>query len=206
MITAEKQSLRERIRKLSAEHGVADSAWIREALSSLEIWKHPLTILLYAPLPDEPDPMAIAADPEGHSVLFPRIEGDLLRLYRQLPGSRWIQAPRGFRGLREPDPSSWTEAFPGEVDLALIPGLAFDPSGGRLGRGKGYYDRLLGSEGFRGVKIGIAWSWQLLPAVPREAHDVTMDLVIAGGEIHRPGEASGDAFQSRILDKSGERE
>jgi 5-formyltetrahydrofolate cyclo-ligase len=206
MITAEKQSLRERIRKLGAEHGHADSAWIRNALSSLEIWKRPSTVLLYAPLADEPDPMAIAADPGGHSVLFPRIEGDQLRLYRQLPGSRWIQAPRGFPGLREPDPASWTEAFPGEVDLALIPGLAFDPSGGRLGRGKGYYDRLLGSEDFRGLKIGIGWSWQLLPVVPREAHDVTMDLVIAGGEIHCPGKPSGEPFQRRILDKSGERE
>lgn len=101
-------------------------------------------------------------------------------------------------GIREPDPEQWPAADIQTIDLALIPGLAFDRSGNRLGRGKGFYDRLLGSPGFRALKIGIVTERFLLPEIPVEAHDIRMDLVLTESSLHCP-ETSG-------LDNGGERE
>ncbi|MBX9742979.1 MAG: 5-formyltetrahydrofolate cyclo-ligase [Chthoniobacterales bacterium] len=98
-----------------------------------------------------------------------------LELYEWNPGALWMRGPYG---LREPDPQSWKQVEPQEVDLALIPGLAFDLQGGRLGRGGGFYDRLLSLPSWKGFKVGIAWSWQLVEHVTREPHDVLMDIVI----------------------------
>jgi len=129
---------------------------------------------------------------EKNSFLFPKIEGERLTIYRMSSGSLWTTGPYG---IREPDPGSWRKASPEEVDLAVIPGLAFDAAGGRLGRGKGYYDRLLGDPAFRGIKVGLAWEWQIVGEVPATAHDIRMDLVLAGEKILPMGS---------MLDKPGE--
>ena len=64
-----------------------------------------------------------------------------------------------------------------EIDVAVIPGLAFDRKGGRLGRGKGYYDRLL-SKLPDCRKLGMCFDFQMVDAVPAEAHDIKMDDII----------------------------
>jgi 5-formyltetrahydrofolate cyclo-ligase len=63
-----------------------------------------------------------------------------------------------------------------QFEVLLVPGVAFDVHGHRLGRGKGYFDRLL--EGARGVKIGLAYEFEVLAEVPVAAHDVPMDLIV----------------------------
>ena len=63
----------------------------------------------------------------------------------------------------------------------LVPGLAFDRHGGRLGFGKGYYDRLLLAAG-DAVKIGLGYSFQILKTLPADAHDVKMDLIMTEKE------------------------
>jgi 5-formyltetrahydrofolate cyclo-ligase len=68
-----------------------------------------------------------------------------------------------------------------EIDLAVIPGVAFDRHGARLGRGKGYYDRLL-SLMLNAYKIGICFPFQLLEHIPSEPHDVLMNEVVSGTE------------------------
>jgi len=79
-------------------------------------------------------------------------------------------------GLWEPDPARCRRADPAEARVVLVPGLAFDRAGGRVGYGAGYYDRFLA--GLRATTVGLAYSLQLRDAVPREPHDVTLDLVI----------------------------
>ena len=64
-----------------------------------------------------------------------------------------------------------------KIDLALVPGMAFDAAGHRLGRGKGYYDRFLGEHPHI-YKIGVCFPFQRVAEVPSEAHDVVMDEVI----------------------------
>ncbi len=65
---------------------------------------------------------------------------------------------------------------PGFIDLAIIPGVAFDKSGNRLGRGRAYYDKLLTD--LQAYKIGVCFSFQLFDAIPQEPTDIKMDLVI----------------------------
>ena len=83
----------------------------------------------------------------------------------------------GTFGILEPVPATRTGAVSGP-DLILVPGLAFDLRGGRLGKGKGFYDRYLA--GFRGFKAGLAYDVQITEKnLPLDAHDQTMDAVVS---------------------------
>ena len=64
------------------------------------------------------------------------------------------------------------------IDLAIIPGMAFGSKGHRLGRGKGYYDRLLSQLTPKTIKIGLCFPWQRVDYVPTDENDVSMDYVI----------------------------
>ncbi len=198
MIGEEKQRLRMKMLKLFREASPGDSGKHRRLLLREEVWKHASTVLLYSPLPGEPDPMFLIPNRAFRHLLFPRIEGEQLRLYRQKATSRWVT---GSFGLKEPDPESWETASPGEVDLAFIPGLAFDRYGRRLGRGGGFYDRLLGHPDFQGRKIGLCWTWQLLPFIPCEEHDIRVHQIITEESLIFP-----DQLQGSMLDNSQERE
>jgi 5-formyltetrahydrofolate cyclo-ligase len=177
-ILNDKQQLRRQMRDLMRSHPREDSTAHRQLLLALPEWVNAENILLYHPLPGEIDLLPLLAEISAHRFLFSRIEGDELALYYYPLDERdWIAHPLGFL---EPDPDNWEKASPSSVDLAIVPGLAFDSAGGRLGRGKGYYDRLLARPSFRGVKIGICWPYQLLDSLPLEVHDIRMDSVLAG--------------------------
>ena len=90
----------------------------------------------------------------------------------------------GKAGVREPVGSEWVALE--DVDLFVIPGLAFDAQGHRVGRGGGHYDRLL--EGARAVKVGVGMECQLVASVPAEDHDIRMDVVVTDMATLRPGE------------------
>jgi 5-formyltetrahydrofolate cyclo-ligase len=192
MIQAEKQRLRAHLRSLppSSPEGAAE---LHAVISELAEWQTASSVLLYAPLQGEPDPTGILAQHRHKSFLFPRISGDHLELFRWSPASNWIVGPFG---VREPDPGTWERVEPGDVDLALIPGLAFDACGRRLGRGRGYYDRLLGASGFRAFKAGLCPEDRLLPEIPMEPHDVVMDLIITGQRVIRPSSMLDNPSQS----------
>ncbi len=88
------------------------------------------------------------------------------------------QLVAGHYGIREPHPALPRLHPPFDCEPPwtwLVPGLAFDQTGNRLGRGRGYYDRLL--TGATGIKIGVAHDCQIVPAIPTHAHDVRMDYV-----------------------------
>jgi 5-formyltetrahydrofolate cyclo-ligase len=86
-----------------------------------------------------------------------------------------VEIMSGKFGIREPM-ETCVAIPPNDLDLVLVPGVAFGLDGHRLGRGKGYYDRLL--ENFTGRKIGVAFDEQIVDAVPSEQNDVRMDLVL----------------------------
>ncbi len=87
--------------------------------------------------------------------------------------------PSQLGAFREPDPSACREIAPGEIDLVIVPGVAFTPDGAtRLGRGGGFYDRFLSEPTLEAKSIGVCFALQLRENLPREAHDLPVDLVI----------------------------
>ena len=146
------------------------SAALLAALRGWEVWKSARSLAGFSALPGEPQ--ALEPWPEDKKIALPRVDGNDLVLH-------WVAGPddlvKGCFGILEP-PASTPVADPNKLDLILVPGVAFDRQGGRLGRGRGYYDRLLA--GTSAFKVGVCFDWQIVPEVPREAHDIRMDAVV----------------------------
>ena len=160
----------------SAEWMKQKSNEICSSLLADGLWRTAGTVLLYHPLPGEVDTTMLLEKAllMGKRVLLPKVVGDELELRIYTPGS--LQP--GTYNIMEPT----GEVFPvdsyHEIDLAVIPGVAFDRHGARLGRGKGYYDRLL-SLMPNAYKIGICFPFQLLEHIPSEPHDMLMNEVVS---------------------------
>lgn len=86
----------------------------------------------------------------------------------------------GAYGIREP--IECAPAQISDIDISIIPGVAFDRSGMRIGFGKGYYDRFLAE--FEGLKIGLCYDFQLYESVPHDEHDIAMDIIITEGMLY----------------------
>jgi 5-formyltetrahydrofolate cyclo-ligase len=112
----------------------------------------------------------------GAWLYYPRISEDgHLTFFRHERDDGWV---RGRFGIREPRFVPGEEGVRKGFNLVVVPGLAFDTAGRRLGRGHGYYDRLLSALGGTAVTVGLAFSWQLVPEVPVDAWDVPVNVVI----------------------------
>ena len=111
-------------------------------------------------------------------IALPVMQGNDLQL---LPYQGKEAVRRGPFGIWEPAFSPESTSIEKEIDLIIVPGVAFDRQLNRLGRGKGYYDRLLTT--LQVPKIGIAYSFQLREQIPVEAFDRKMDLLITEKEI-----------------------
>lgn len=144
-------------------------------VEALEAFAAARTVGLFCSLGDEPDTSeALARWGASKRLAVPRVEGERMRFFRYDPRT---QRPGAF-GIEEPGPEA-EACEPGELDLVIVPGVAFTPSGQRLGRGRGYYDRYLSQPGLRALKVGVCFAHQLIDALPAEAHDVTMDCVVS---------------------------
>lgn len=109
-------------------------------------------------------------------IVLPCVVDDQHLELRRYTGVQDLRISERFR-IPEPIGEVFTDYA--AIDLALIPGMAFDAKGHRLGRGKGYYDRLLSHPAFRNIrKIGVCFDFQVLPDVPAEPHDSVMDDLI----------------------------
>lgn len=138
--------------------------------------------MLYASLPDEVPTLDFLDHCPCRIVLPCVIDDENLEL-RHYTGPHDLEV-RGKYHIPEPVGPLFTDYA--SIDLALIPGMAFDAFGHRLGRGKGYYDRLLSHPAFASIpKIGVCYDFQLLPAVPSLPHDCMMDsLIVVPTHIH----------------------
>lgn len=133
-------------------------------------------ILGYMALPDEVDLGGLLEElARADRLLLPRVEGDGLHLHRVANLSADLEP--GAWGIREPRRSLPIVEDPTPV-CALVPGRAFDRKGGRLGRGGGFYDRLLPTLAHTARFLGVSRSVQIVDAVPSEPHDVRMNGVM----------------------------
>ena len=172
-----RSEIRSVLKKLPPEHRAVDSLKIRALLSQQPFWKDAAAILFFAPLPDEVDvwPLLEEALTTGKTAALPRFDpqGQNYVTCRVHDLRREIVA--GQFGIREPG-NGCGEIAPHSLDLILVPGVAFDLAGHRLGRGRGFYDRLLADA--RGIKCGMAFDEQIVEAIPVEPLDVRMDFIL----------------------------
>jgi 5-formyltetrahydrofolate cyclo-ligase len=121
----------------------------------------------------------------GAWLYYPRMwEDGSLHFFRHEENDGWEQ---GRFGIREPFVVPAREGIRTGFDLVVVPGLAFDAEGRRLGRGHGYYDRFLFGLGGTAVKVGLAFSWQLIPEVPVDTWDVPVDAVVTENGVVKRG-------------------
>ena len=185
-----KAELRAEMTRIMKDIGAADlaerSARVARRLGETEAWRRADVVLCFLSMPHELETaeMIRAARAEGKTVAVPWIEGNNIR-FLLLPEETGSLA-RDRWGISVPDPS-WAALDPARAARPLVaaPGLAFDRSGHRLGRGKGYYDRFLAHArpAARGLSvIGVCLSEQLLDAVPHSAGDQRVDGIVTDAE------------------------
>ena len=133
------------------------------------------TVMMYYPLGDEVDvaPVIELLAENGKTVVLPQVTGEAEMVVRRYTGEDDLR--EGAFGIMEPCGELFTDYE--AIDVAIIPGMAFDRHGNRLGRGKGYYDRFLPLLPTRVYKIGVCFPFQLLDNIPTEEHDIKMDVV-----------------------------
>jgi len=187
-----KQRLREevRARRRSLESGEEFSRRICRRLAGLPEYVAARTVLYYVGVRSEVHTFELLDEAwrQGKRVVAPYcVHGQIEPL---LVLRREDLVPRTF-GIPEPDPKLLSRpdrrVSPEELDLVVVPGLAFDRRGDRLGRGKGYYDRLLHRVRPDTLLVALAYECQIVESIPRLPHDVPMDKVITERGIYERG-------------------
>lgn len=174
-----KQELRALVRQRKAEMTAEQRRQWSSAVCShvlrLPQWQEARVVMLYCALPDEVDVSALIAQAwrEGKQVLLPKVTGEAEMEARAVGPDTSFST--GAFGISEPTGSAFQDFS--SLDLVIVPGMAFDISGNRLGRGKGYYDRFL-SGAPHACKLGVCFPYQLVEVVPTGCHDCRMDTVV----------------------------
>jgi 5-formyltetrahydrofolate cyclo-ligase len=178
-IASEKAALRRemsaRLRSLTALERTAKSRAICRAIVESPKYRNARVAALFAAMPSEPD-LSDLSESTDKTFAFPRVEGDEVKFYAPPPAGPWGV---GSGKVREPDPAHSTPVPAMEIDLILVPGLAFTSRGERLGRGGGYYDRLLARISAEVPRIGVAFACQIVERLPIEPHDAAVDCVVS---------------------------
>ena len=171
--------LKLRIKECRENKGEWDSL-IVENIKDTPEFQSAHTVLAYHPLDTEPDikPLFDTCFSYGKKLVLPKVCGDRLKLYAVEDLSTLQKGPLGVF-----EPAEGEEVEPASLSISLVPAVAFDVEGYRLGFGKGFYDRLL--ERVSGKKIGVAYSFQVLNEIPRDPWDVPVDFIVTEGGIIR---------------------
>lgn len=172
---SEKTKIRRRIRNkkniLSDMEKSESSKMVFQKIEELPEFINAKSILLYWSLPDElPTHNFIEKWCKSKQILLPMVKDEKML----------IKPFVSTQNLHKSDMGIWEPATQNEylkqIDIVLVPGIAFDKSKNRLGRGKGYYDRYFINKNV--TKVGICYDFQLLENVPIETHDIKMDIII----------------------------
>ncbi len=171
-------------KSLSATEVEAMSGIIQRTFMACREFEEAEIVALYVPVHNEVDTSRVLKESliRGNSVLLPAVRGDGLD-FRQISDLASFQ--RGEFGIMEPDCNCpvWS---PREADVIVVPGVAFDLSGRRVGYGKGYYDRVLHTLEGTGKLVGFSYELQLVADISTEPHDVRMDMIVTEKRVVRP--------------------
>ena len=176
VIPPDKEGFRRHIRELKSSYSsdalLLKSKSIISEVESLPLFVKARTILVYHSLPDEVNTHDfLIRHSTSKTLLLPTVNGDHLDLHIYDNSTRM---KLGSYGIQEPIGSVFTSYS--TIDLCIVPGMAFDETLHRLGRGKGYYDRLLPLLSCK--KIGLCFDFQYFSSIPFDSHDILMDMVV----------------------------
>ena len=172
-----RRTIRDRLKGIDSAQRARASAAACSLIQAEAIWKQSRAILFYAPMAEEPDiwPLVEVALAGNKVAALPRYDSGrseyVASRVKDLAGD--IQA--GRFGIREPKGECEVLGLD-QIDLVLVPGLVFDVKGNRLGRGLGFYDRLLAQ--YRGIKCGVCFEEQVVEELPMGAHDILVNWVL----------------------------
>jgi len=183
MISVEKNFFREKVREIkknySEEELIKKSEKIFENVNSLEIIQKSNCIMSFWSIPYEVYTHSWNNQmlKKGKTILLPSINGnDLIpKVYK---GENFLKEVPPFN-IKEPVGPPFTKL--NEIEVIIVPGVAFDITGNRLGRGKGYYDRFL--KKINSLKIGVSFSFTIFNKIPATENDVKMDYIISENSI-----------------------
>lgn len=153
-------------------------------LTMLEAFRHSNVLMLYMPLPGEVDltPLALRCFQSGKAVCVPKVDWarrDMTPVEVTSFDDRVMETDEhGVRVPRDGRPVS-----PSLIDMVIVPGLAFDANGHRLGRGGGYYDRFLARLRQSTTKLALAFDTQMIDEVPMSVTDVAVDIVVTDRRV-----------------------
>ena len=170
-------SVRNAVSGMTRELRAQAAKEITQAISSHPIWHAARTVMLFSPLPDEPPigellPRCLH---EGKTACLPRYRVETGSYEAAIVRKPEVDLKPARFGIPEPKPEC--PALPlNQLDLVFVPGVAFAPGGARLGRGRGFYDRILAA--VTSERVGVAFNEQLLASIPMERHDVHLTGVV----------------------------
>ncbi|MDD4991594.1 MAG: 5-formyltetrahydrofolate cyclo-ligase [Paludibacter sp.] len=178
---AEKKIIRQQIsdlkKKISETDMQSEADILFSKIENLPEFKAATTILMYWSTPDElPTHQIVRKWCYNKIIILPSVINE-----HEMEFKRYFaigKMRKGNLGIEEPDS---IESYKGKFDLVIVPGVAFDRKGNRLGRGKGYYDKFLSENKI--LKIGVGFNFQLLDYVPVTRDDIKMDKIITATEI-----------------------
>ncbi len=171
-----RRAMLDRQRALTETERVALTASLTQALLQFPAYPKAQKIMAYLSLPGEADldDFIRAAMAEGKEIYVPVCLPDFqMEAGRLSDMAHFMKGPHGLRDL----PPGYETARPEDLDWVLVPAVAVDGAGHRLGRGAGYYDRFL-SRVSQEKRVAVVWDFQLTERIPAEAHDLSMGAVI----------------------------
>jgi 5-formyltetrahydrofolate cyclo-ligase len=173
----QRRSIRAVLQGISPDARALASSQICARLKEQSVWKSAKSVLFFAPLPEEPDiwPMVSEALALGKAVTLPRFLPRTQTYIACRVLNSQVDVEIGKFGIREPS-AVCAELPLNQLDFILVPGVAFDLNGRRLGRGQGYYDRLLAQ--VRGVTCGVAFEQQIAGELTAGPHDVGLNCIL----------------------------
>lgn len=180
-----RQDVKRRLADMPADVAAAKSRAACAALVSLPEFRSAGAVMLFLSMPDEIDTTtALLAAWEGEKiVLVPKVASNRRQMIPVECRTLDDHMAAGAYGIREPEN---TQPWPREeIDLVVVPGLAFDRTGSRLGRGGGYYDRFLGPHAPRTITCGLSFDEQLVGEVPADDHDRPVEILVTDKEVLR---------------------
>lgn len=188
-----KSAIRRRILRergmLEAGEILERSAAAAERLCSLKEYMNAVTIMAYISVRNEvgTDIFIKRCMIDGKAVAIPKVEnrapsqpGILAAYVIKEPGKDLIN---GFKGIPEPDASVLKRLNPKEINMVVVPGVAFDYHRHRIGYGAGFYDRFLPELRPDCLKVGLAYEIQVVEMIPAADHDMRMDLVVTDRRV-----------------------